>query len=575
MAITATQHIKLHNVAEKEIMKYAGDHVKWHQHIHNVSIDPLQALKCEEMDLYKNTVDFSSRRTRKTSIKELYQLKWNATHPYQELGITAPRLKQAQTNLKYHTDAINRSEILKSYILRERGRRQLADTYYKFANHSGASAYGIMSQVDGDDITAASLEEVDDMPAKRLGNFLLMMAATERMGASLSADNDPQIRITGVYKGADTLSEMITAKDETGKALYHVLGAYRGPRAIDEIKSFIDSGLLDPSLVDLNSYEYPVPIGNAPMGIELGLLNQEFIESMQNTLSPDEFARQLLCINSSSRNLIWDSWRQKAVQLGVKVGLEVCPPMPGGKYKKRGLLSFGYDHTGHGESPEASKSSLVVAEEMGGFFVPLWVKTWPAGTDDNIIRKDLISFWRYYMPDYAVGDAYGVGMLTSLNDDLYDQGLTTVNRRTLNSGQSSASHWPQWPFAPLQFEGMTKHAMAQGLRTLYSKGRVAHPYIGNIDLTDKDRKSDPDTDGLIIYNQQLTNIKIMNTSKAYSSYKMVKTSIGDDCFDAAMAASWALIARGGGSVKTVITSSSKTREQLLTANNSLGLLGIS
>ena len=121
MANVTAKRIKLANVAEQEILKYADDDVKWHQHIHNVSIDPLQALKCSEMDDHKNTVDFSSRRTRKTSIKELYQLKWNATPSHQQLGITAPRLQQAQTNLKYHTDAIFRSEILKAYIMRDRG----------------------------------------------------------------------------------------------------------------------------------------------------------------------------------------------------------------------------------------------------------------------------------------------------------------------------------------------------------------------------------------------------------------------------------------------------------------------
>jgi hypothetical protein len=37
------------------------------------------------------------------------------------------------------------------------------------------------------------------------------------------------------------------------------------------------------------------------------------------------------------------------------------------RYKRRGLISFGYDHTGHGEKPEASRSALVVCEQMGNW----------------------------------------------------------------------------------------------------------------------------------------------------------------------------------------------------------------
>ena len=99
-----------------------------------------------------------------------------------------PREAQAITNLNYHLEAIRRSQILKAYLDYKGGRQQLADTYYRFANRSMAKAYGIYSQVDGGDLTVASLEEVDDMPRERLfSRFLLMMGATRRLGASSSA----------------------------------------------------------------------------------------------------------------------------------------------------------------------------------------------------------------------------------------------------------------------------------------------------------------------------------------------------------------------------------------------------
>ena len=199
--VTAKQRITLQNRAEKEVMRYAGDHALWHKHIHNVELDSMQILKCLEMDKHPRTLDFSCRRTGKTAVKELYLLKHNATTADQEEGIVAPREAQSLVNLGYHLDAIRRSPILTAWLSCKQGRVQLADTYYQFSNRSVARAYGIMAQVDGGDLTTASLEEVDDMPPDRLyARFLLMLGSTRRLGAAQASKADPQIRITGVFK---------------------------------------------------------------------------------------------------------------------------------------------------------------------------------------------------------------------------------------------------------------------------------------------------------------------------------------------------------------------------------------
>ncbi|MBK7011917.1 MAG: hypothetical protein IPH43_04010 [Xanthomonadales bacterium] len=165
------QRLRGQSVAEAEVMKYADDHALWHKHVHNVTLDPMQILKCIEMDRNRNTIDFSSRRTGKTAVKEMFFLKHNATTADQELGIVAPREAQALVNLGYHLDAIRRSPILTAWINFKSNRTQMADTYYRFANRSISRAYGIMAQVDGGD-PRASLEEVDDMPHDRLfGRF--------------------------------------------------------------------------------------------------------------------------------------------------------------------------------------------------------------------------------------------------------------------------------------------------------------------------------------------------------------------------------------------------------------------
>lgn len=515
--VSAQQRLVLQNRAEIEVMRYAGDHALWHKHIHNVELDSMQILKCLEMDRHPRTLDFSCRRTGKTAVKEMYLLKHNATNPDQEEGIVAPREAQSLVNLGYHLDAIRRSPILTAWLACKQGRVQLADTYYQFHNRSVARAYGIMAQVDGGDLTTASLEEVDDMPQDRLySRFLLMLGSTRRMGASAASKNDPQIRITGVFKGADTLSGMVDS------------GEYR-----------------------------VIPIVDAYLGIELGIINEQFIELMRTQLSPDEYLRQLLCRNVSSRNLIWESKIREAMTVGLKANLQLADPLPGHRYKKRGMLAFGYDASGHGEAVHSSKHAFVVVEQLGNYTVVIFAKTWAPGADDQVVKRDLIGFWDYFRPDYAIGDAYGVGMLTQLNDELFGQGLTHIDRRTVGDGNSTASTWGEWPFAPLRFEGMTKHSMATAVRSIFHNGQAALPYLADFDL------ADPATADLRLLMRQLGNIKPMPTKTSYSSYKMADPKLGDDLFDAMMAAVWGLVTRGAASAPTAILTRSRSREELL------------
>lgn len=515
--ISRAERGRLQSVAETEVMRYAGDHALWHKHVHNVTLDPMQVLKCIEMDRQHNTIDFSCRRTGKTAVKEMYLLKHLATTPDQELGIVAPREAQALVNLNYHLDAIRRSPILTAHLNYRSGRQQFADTYYQFANRSMARAYGIMANVDGGDLTAASLEEVDDMPRDRLyGRFLLMMGSTRRLGASEESKNDPQIRITGVFKGADTLSEMIAGGQ------YHVL-----------------------------------PTVDVHLGIELGILNANFMAQMREELDPDEYIRQLLCKNISSRNLIWENKVREALQLGLRSGLELAEPFPGMRYPRRGTLSFGYDAAGHGENPASSKHSLVVCEQLGNFIFVPFVKFWPAGTGEPEVQRDLVAFWRYFRPDYAIGDAFGVGMLTALNDELFREGLTDIDRRAIADGDSNASSWPEWAFSPMRFEGMTKHQMAHALRTIFHNGNAVIPYFDDQDMGNRA------TADLRQFVRQLPNIVAKPTKTSYSSYKMANPKLGDDGFDAAMAAVWGLATRGTAHAPTVILTTTRTREQLL------------
>lgn len=522
--VTAAQRVKSSIVAEREIMRFAvpdpvtgiRPHALWHKHVHNVELDPIQILKMQEMDAHPNTVDFSCRRTGKTAVKEMYHLEMLATTPHQELGIVAPRMQQSQNNLNYLIDGVRRSEILTAYIAHKQGRPQLRDTSFQFVNGSKASAYGIMSQIDGDSITMASLEETDDMPQDRLmSRFLPMLGAARRLGVDRkTTEFKPSIRISGVYKGADVLQRLI----DTGE--YHTL-----------------------------------PPVDVHLGVALGMVDPAWAKSMQVQLPPEEYIRQFLCKNIRARNWIWEEHLRRASALGLEAGLQRAAPVPGERYRRRGLLSLGYDHTGHGEDPAASKSAVVICEQLGNWVTFPFVRTWMPGVDDRVLARDLVAIWDYFRPDYAVGDAYGVGMLTAVNDDLFRKGLTHVNRETVADGQSTATAWSEWAFAPMRFEGMTKHIMASALREAFHHNRAAFPYVDTMDEREPEE--------WLAFVRQMGNIKAVPTQASYSSFQMVDRKIGDDLFDAACAAVYALMTRGLADAPTVIQSRKQTREQLM------------
>lgn len=499
-------------------------HALWHKYVHNVELDPIQLLKMQEMDEHPNTVDFSSRRTGKTAVKEMYHLEMLATKPFQELGIVAPRMQQSQNNLNYLIDGIRRSDMLSAFIAYRQGRPQLKDTGLMFANGSKASAYGIMSQIDGDSITMASLEETDDMPQDRLmSRFLPMLGAARRLGVDRkTTEFKPSIRISGVYKGADVLQRLI----DTGE--YHTLPA-----------------------VDVH------------LGVELGMVDAAWAESMRIQLPPEEYIRQFLCQNIKARNWIWEEHIRRGSALGLEAGLERAAPVPGQRYKRRGLISLGYDHTGHGEDPAASKSALVICEQLGNWVTFPFVKLWQPGVDDRTLARDLVAIWDYFRPDYAIGDAYGVGMLTAVNDDLFAKGLTHVNRETVADGQSSGTAWAGWAFAPMRFEGMVKHVMASALREAFHHNRAAFPYV--------DTANEREPEEWLAFVRQLGNMKAVPTQASYSSFQMVDRKTGDDLFDAACAGVYALLTRGLADAPTVIHQRRVSREQLLGNNSVLGL----
>src|SRR3546814_17370853 len=126
--------------------------------------------------------------------------------------------------------------------------------------------------------------------------------------------------------------------------------------------------------------------------MEMGILQEAFMIEMRGQLSPQEYIRQLLCRNVTAQNVVWEKWVQWASQLGLTIGAQIEAPVPGGRYRRRGPIAFGYDHLGHGEDPNSSKSALVVIEQLDNFDVVLFAYTWPAGCDETVVKRDLVAF---------------------------------------------------------------------------------------------------------------------------------------------------------------------------------------
>jgi hypothetical protein len=76
---------------------------------------------------------------------------------------------------------------------------------------------------------------------------------------------------------------------------------------------------------------------------------------------------------------------------------------------------------------------------------------------------------------------------------------------------------------------------------------------------------------MLAFMRQLGNMKALPTQASYSSFQMVDQKIGDDLFDAACAAVYALLTRGLADAPAVIQQRKATRESLLGGDMGGGL----
>lgn len=527
--VASASRLKMQNVAEREIMRFKNDHYLWHKHVTGVTLDPIQVLKMDLMDEHPYTLDVSTRRSRKTSTKELYNLKKLATEGNHELSILAPKEEQAKVNLRYHLDGIRSSEILSAFIATKEGKRRISDTSHEFANGSVAKVYGIMSRMDGMDTTIASVEEADDLQKDKLwGRFMLTLQGTQRLYQSTPGKIEKSARFTGVFQGADLMADLVR------KARHHPLTIAQMPHMLKALGINPEDALKGGEMEGFRFY--CLPVIDVHQALAVGLVNPNVVEMVRADLTHDQYLRQLLCIPTEGRNFFKERHLRMMMMRGNLAGLEPVPPIPGEVYQKRGLVVLGFDKGGHGESESASKNAAVVLELRGNQTAWLWGKEWPADADDAPIIRELIQWAQFYRFDGGTGDAFGVSLLGRYNDDLFDRRLITVDRNEF--GGSSATSWEKWPIAPIRMEGFVKHQMFTSLEASIRNGTFITPYVheGN--------KAEPGYDVLHRSLQQLRNMKEARTTKSYNSYQMVDKKIGDDHPDSWVFGNWGLVRRG-------------------------------
>lgn len=489
-------------VAEQILLKHSHP-AAWCWEILGIKLDPLQLLRWDMLDKHRHTVSWDARRMRKTTTIFLHALKWLATHSHEFFLAVTPKEQQAQDAMEeYMLMHIRDSEVLRAFIQIRGGRKQISDRKFTFANNSTGRIAGIYSEVDGKGVSYCIYDEAEDLDQHRLlTKFLPMHSQSEKIGANRQME--PQIRFSGVIKGS-------------------------GLRKI----------LIDKGYFPMTQPNYPKPpiIGNVNLGVQLGILREKELSILQSMMAPDDWTRQMLCLEVESDSVI----KYSHVRRAMTQALEWAEPAPGKEYKKRGVVSIGYDHLGHGEQTTSSRSALVVCEMVGEFVTFPYVKTWPAWADETRdILPDLVNIWRYFRPDAFFGDAYGIGLLTAFNDELYRFNLTSIDRRAINEGRSTESSWPEWAAAPVRFGGLHKHNMVDALRILFEREYAKIPWFD-----DAEAMREPLQKDRLSFIKQLANVIKLPTKANYPSYKMDSKEIGDDIFDAACAAVWGVASRG-------------------------------
>ncbi len=468
--------IKVSPAAAKEIQRYKDSNVLWCKHVCNVDLMPHQAMWMDQMDRFTNTSTVAPPRVGKTYAVEFHGLKSNACNSYEDYRIFAPSEHQAGDSLQYHINGILSSPILSAFIETRLGRKQISTTGYTFQNQSNAARYGQNSNLDGVNATVIRGEEYDDLDMDTWNDRILPRGMAKNKNGLPT-----RIRITGVIQGKENLYNL--ESDDSFEVL---------PK--------------------IDIYD----------GIALGALDKDFVMSLRDSYTDDQWLRIALVKYVESRNFFWSKYLRAMQKAGDRMLLKPVTPEPGGRYESVGTVGVGLDMGAQGSSATASKYSLQFVESIGHYKRWLYGEEIDPTIDPALLRKRIVALWAFFRPAGGYGDALEANLIAQVNDDLYSDGLISYNRKREHA-ENKSENWKHWTLQPLRNQGPTKHLMFKGLQQGIHQGLFYTPLV---------IAGDPEHENLAKLVRQLENIRSVKGGASYLSYEMIKSSVGDDNVDA-------------------------------------------
>ncbi len=470
--------IRLANQAEKEILKYKDDTALWMKHCTGQDADPHQQLAIMEIEEHPNAIIVWPPRFGKTWSMEAVNLRDLFCYPKESLLLFGPKQDQANNALREHLDWIEGSELLKSYLAMKRGKRQFSETKYELLNGSRAKTMGILGQIDSEEASIIRGEEFDDMDLERWNDRVL-----SRGGRKNRSGKPTRYRLSGtIQKGKGNIFQMMHS------GLYHVVSQF-------------------------NIYH----------GLEFGIYDENAINLMKAEMTDDEWLRIFLLIFTEAKNFIWESYLNKCIEAGFRIGWDGVEYRPGGEYKPQGIVYAGFDCGHSGMKKQRSVYRLELVEYVGSR--ALWLNgfEWDPTDDPDKIKRELVDIWRYYQVSGGYGDALKANFIAEINDALYDQGLTSIDRS--KNPENKPPDWVKWALAPMWNSGKFKYLAASETKKMIEHSKLFLPYFHRKD----DRHIAKMMRRLV---RCLLNVRSVDNKTSYPSLEIIKPQLGDDAFDA-------------------------------------------
>jgi hypothetical protein len=467
----------IRNRVETAIREYM-DPVLWAKNVLNLELRTTQKVHIQEIMAHNHVLDVLPPRFGKTVEMEFVNLYETATTPWEDGRIWGPKEDQAKESLKYQTEWIENSPILRRYVARKNGKRQISTTGYTFMNASNWKAFGIYSNFEGENATIIRGEEFDDMDMEVWNTRVL-----QRGGAANRNNKPTRIRLTGTIQAG---------------------------------KGNIFQADADPTYFTMTKWDVFV-------GLELGYYDNATIQKIHDTLTEDEWKRIYLLQYTEAKNFIHEQWVRNCIQAGLKLEWAGISPDDNESYTPHGVVYAGLDMGDSGEKKSSSYYSAQFIEAIGDKRLWLGGRRWKPTEDPQKVKKEFVDLWRFYHASYGMGDALKADMVRDINKMLYAERL--INTNPDNFEAHSQADWKKWDFPPVWNTAEFKWQNGYALAKMLEETNLVLPYFNKHDTSPHARVGK----SLI---QNLKNIKAERKGTAkYPKISFIKALIGDDDFD--------------------------------------------